>query len=109
MMTDCALAVITESASSVAFARSSTWSNQRSVAWGGDGLPHVECECSAASMRPTLQLLLRLEPSTNCCSGGGGLHLVGCGHSDHETAIAATAPLGAINELLFRGAMAVPM
>ena len=46
MMTDCALSAITESASSVAFARSSTWSNQRSVAWGVDGLPHVECECS---------------------------------------------------------------
>ena len=71
MMTDCALAVITESASSVAFARSSTWINQRRVAWVGDGLPHVECECGA-----------------------------------HETTIAATAPLGAINELLLREAVA---
>ena len=42
-----------------------------SVAWGGDGLPHVECECSV-----------------------------------HETTIAATAPLGAINELLLREAVA---
>ena len=71
MMTDCALAVIAESVSSEAFARSSAWSHHRSVAWGVDGLPHVECECSV-----------------------------------HETTITPTVPLGAINELLLREAVA---
>ena len=55
-------------------------------------------------MRPPLQPLLRLEQSTNRCSErraqrGDGLHLVECKRSDHETTVAATAPLGAINEL----------
>ena len=53
------------------FARSNAWSHQRSVAWGVDGLPHVECEGSV-----------------------------------HETTIADTAPLGSIDELLLRKAMA---
>ena len=40
---------------------------------------------------------------------GDGPHLVECERSDHETTIAATAPLGAINEVLLGKATAFLM